>query len=352
MFADYGTQDYKQHLNMSQSAYDVVQNDMRTFTDGENFSGFINHVISAYADIADASISSALKRQEEKYRTQFSKVPNDKTKEKMISTLLSSYEETLIKKAFSYQKGVYTKFRLNKQNFDMIFENNCREEDYYERPGQYIKAIIEEYAEKPQYQRESIYFEKSITLIQSCIESGTLLVVKTKKGWSYEVRPYGIMTDEGSLYHYLVGYTRSVNSANNEEKIASFRISQLISVTQRPKSYRSGRVTSNEREQIIKKLQVEGVQFLLGEQTQIKVRLTDSGRKMYASQLHLRPIRIRTDDDCDNIYCFNCTETQAKFYFFKFGKDVEILSPNSLRETFIKQYRDALNCYCENKDIS
>jgi len=347
MFADYGTQDYKQHLNLSQAAYDVAQNDMRTFTDSENFSGFINHVISAYADIADASISAALRRAEEKYRDQFSKVPNDKTKERMIKVLLSSCEKNLIEKAFSYQKGVYTKFRLNKRNFDMIFESNCQEEKYYERPGQYIKAIVEEYAERPQYQRESIFFGDTITLIQSCIQSGTLLIVKTKKGWSYEVRPFAIMTDEGSLYHYLVGYSRLVNGEHTDDKIASFRISQLVSVVQRPKSYRSGRITNNEQERIVQKLQAEGVQFLLGDQTQIKVRLTDVGKKMYASQLHLRPTRVKSSEGSDDIYCFNCTETQARFYFFKFGKEVEIISPQSLRETFIRQYRDAIGRYSD-----
>lgn len=345
MFSDYGTQNFKQHLNLSQSAFDVIQNDMRAFTGRENFSGFINSVIEAYSAYAEASIFTTLRRKEAEYFQLFDGIPDDKTRQKIIQILLSHSEKELISKATSHARGVGTKFRLNKRNFQMIFDGSCPEEKYYKRPGQYIKAIIEEYAEKPQYQRERTFFGETITLIKSSIESGTLLVVHTKKDVVYEVRPYAVMTDDGSLYHYLVGFSRLAKSHHAYEKIASFRISQLEYVSQRPKSYRSGRITSNEREQIAHKLQAEGVQFLLGEQTEIAVRLTRAGKKMYASQLHLRPMYTRITGDDESIYHFQCTEAQARYYFFKFGKEAEILKPESLRNAFIRQYREALGAY-------
>lgn len=87
------------------------------------------------------------------------------------------------------------------------------------------------------------------------------------------------------------------------------------------------------------------MQFLLGEQTEIAVRLTRAGKKMYASQLHLRPMYTRITGDDESIYHFQCTETQARYYFFKFGKEAEILKPESLRNAFIRQYREALGAY-------
>ena len=52
----------------------------------------------------------------------------------------------------------------------------------------------------------------------------------------------------------------------------------------------------------------------------------------------LRPSYIEKND---NIYKFDCTLTQAEFYFFKFGKEVKIINPPSLAEKFKAMYHEA-----------
>ena len=46
-------------------------------------------------------------------------------------------------------------------------------------------------------------------------------------------------------------------------------------------------------------------------------------------------------------YVFYCTQQQAEYYFFKFGKDAEILEPATLRSRFQKLYLEAAGKYQE-----
>jgi predicted DNA-binding transcriptional regulator YafY len=50
-----------------------------------------------------------------------------------------------------------------------------------------------------------------------------------------------------------------------------------------------------------------------------------------------------------NEFVFKCTEAQAEFYFFKFGKDAEILEPEELRNKLANMYDEALRMYMKNK---
>ena len=85
-----------------------------------------------------------------------------------------------------------------------------------------------------------------------------------------------------------------------------------------------------------------GVQFMVGSEAEIHVKLTDAGVSKYRRQTHLRPPLVR---ELDGTYIFQCTTAQAEFYFFKFGKDAEILLPADLRERFKAMYEAAANIY-------
>jgi predicted DNA-binding transcriptional regulator YafY len=64
---------------------------------------------------------------------------------------------------------------------------------------------------------------------------------------------------------------------------------------------------------------------------------------MYNEQIHMRPAytEIINGDE----YRFHCSTTQADFYFFKFGKEAEVLSPQRLRELFRRKHADAVAVY-------
>jgi hypothetical protein len=81
-----------------------------------------------------------------------------------------------------------------------------------------------------------------------------------------------------------------------------------------------------------------------GEAAQIEVKLTPKGKQKYIEQVHMRPSG-RLKPDSDDVYIFICPTRQVEYYFWKFGKDAEILSPPALREKFSANYKEALELY-------
>ena len=343
MFTSVGSADFKQHINLSTYAYEIIWNDIRSFMEKPSMSGFLNKLIEEYQDYADASIFSALVRKRESLNLLLTEIPDSEEKEMIVNKLVRQYKRELQEQIDSYPKGIYIKFRLNKKNFSALYEETCPEGQYFDSQGKYIKAIVEEYAWKTPLEREGIFFGNRLSDIQGYINSGLLVRVKTRKGWTYEVKPYDIRVDTSGLYHYLAGIATSPADPDSKPRISSFRISLLTSVSSRPKSYRTGKVTQTEAEQIEKQIQKKGIQFLLGDAEEITVRLDDLGRKMFSSQLHLRPAPDSIDEN--GIYHFSCTQSQIIYYFFKFGAHAEIIGPEDLRGKFVQQYIDAIKIY-------
>ena len=56
----------------------------------------------------------------------------------------------------------------------------------------------------------------------------------------------------------------------------------------------------------------------------------------------MRPVPEQVEGD---VYTFGCTPMQIRNYFLSFGANVEILTPQSLRQDFICVYRQALESY-------
>ena len=77
---------------------------------------------------------------------------------------------------------------------------------------------------------------------------------------------------------------------------------------------------------------------------QIKVKLTPKGKQKYIEQVHMRPSG-KLEHNSEDEYIFTCPERQAEYYFWKFGKDAEIISPPALREKFTLSYKEALALY-------
>lgn len=122
----------------------------------------------------------------------------------------------------------------------------------------------------------------------------------------------------------------------------SFRISTIKDY--RLEKSRSGHITLDKITLLEKKIESEGVQFLSSDNIDIKVKFTEHGLKSFEHQLNLRPIPITREG---NIYTFHCSIVQARYYFFKFGRHAEILSPEFLRKEFKKKYQEAYKMYTD-----
>lgn len=342
----------RQHLNLSQYAYDIVEIDMFQYNK-KTIPSMLNTIITCYAEIADATIDKALKTYEDSLKNQLERIPDSNCKQEIIERLIDERRKQLITIALSYPKGQTLKFRVNDTNKDAVTEwneDNGTFEYYNGKRAAWFKAVIEEYARKTTYERENIIFSKLIGGLNECIHDHRLITVSTPNGKKREVFPYSIETDSELTYHYLVGWSREVGS-NEEGKPASYRISKL---EEHYKALRigSGKMTDTQKLEIKRKLHDVGVQFILQEPETIRGRLSEKGIQMYSSQAHLRPLVTKQTrlEDGAAIYEFNCTRMQAEYYFFKFGGDAEILYPIDLRNRFSEQYRRALKSYEAEKE--
>ena len=358
----------RQHLSLSATAREVLEDDRLDFGNGQSWAGILNHVFAAYRDTADASISVAVERRRAQYEEKLVGVAAPAVRKAVLEALLADYTEELIKKAAkngaappneeliekaakngaTSSKKPGSKFRLDRDNYAFREQwLDSPDAQYYGgRFSRYLRAVLQEYAAKTVYQREEVYFAQQLRLIQTSAANGELLRIRLKDGREFEVRPYGALSDRQETYHYLVGIACSPND-RAAERIACFRLSNLAKL--RPSAKRSGRLTKEERDAIEARIRDVGVQFLVQQEETICIRLTEQGRRDYERQLHLRPAakeRAEVDDGPYRWeYKFNCTAFQAQAYFLKFCGDAKVVAPQSLRKQFADKYRSGLNAY-------
>ena len=334
----------RQHLNLSQFAYDVVELDKYALQGKPSFAKAINHIFEMYRDTADAAIDLACGRYVDALNDALSAVPESPEKEAIIRTLREKQRQRLIHIANSYPRGRSFKVQLYRDNFAFISEWHDTEEAYDRTAGRFIKAVIEEYARKPLAERESILFRDFIDLANDCIRTEKAMLVTLKNNYRYEVRPFRVCRDTENNFNYLVGYAKLAGAEPETECLVSYRISNIKAFK---KTGKSGHLTESRKRDAEGKLQTVGVQFLLQEPETIQIKLTPHGSGMYDRQAHLRPSfdsRQQTEDGLW-LYEFSCTPMQIYFYFFKFGADAEVLSPPELRGRFLEQYKKAIVIY-------
>ena len=326
-----GNEDHKQRVNLSSLARTVLEMDQSVFDEGGSLSGFLNRIITAFRDTAEASIDLAAAERQQRLLT------NGYTPQ-IAKRLAEEYRQQLTEKMQAYPQGDSLMFRLNNRNFQLLYEEGA-ESTAYSAPSKYLKALLEEYARLSPSERESVYYGQTITqAIQPAIDAGHLLEMQVG-GKPFWLRPYALMADPFNSHLYLVGFARRTDKDAAEEQIASFRITRL----QRVKMKRqSGKIHAEERRQIEKQLQQVGVQYLVGAQDHIKVRLTEAGRQNFLRRSYMRPTPELVEGD---VYHFHCAPMQIRNYFLTFGKEAEILEPASLRKEFAKIFKDAAKVY-------
>lgn len=349
--------DQKQHINLSHNTWMVIRDDMSDFSFGKRtitLSGFLNQIFTNFNQSSFASIS--LRKDEEKERLE-SLFGNKKNIKELVKIYLNDYEEKLCEKMNSFPKGRAEKFRINDYNMCLLEES--LQDEYYEGSiGLYLKAIYEDYASKPNYEREQIYFKEVIDKINNAILTKKKIRISllkktnstTNENYSrtFYLTPYKIIQDKSNNFNYVVGYTTEIDKDNTpkEKIISSFRISRIDTI--RIMESMKGFISKDDKEKIEEKIQKNTVQFLAGEILDIKVKFTNKGLELFHNQLYMRPNDYEKIDD--NTYVFHCTSIQAMNYFFKIGKHVEIISPIEVRDNFIRRYKEALNKYIKEVD--
>jgi len=357
-FDDISTE-WKQHINLSESAWIIIHEDIKNFysnEEDESFSGFLNRIYRNYYQLAKATISLRLEEKEEELLHLYSSDEFKKIDSETIATIidkqLESYEDELISLTKSYQSGHGEKFRINKENLDLLRES--LEDEYYDGSvGKYLKAIFEEYATKPTYIREQIFFDETVEKIKSAIANQRKLKITLNDKVSvrgdkiynrkFYVSSYKIEQDSTKTFNYLIGYGLEIDRENAIESPCCFRISRIKKINIQNSM---GAKISKEKAKELDNLLIERtVMFMSSDPIDIEIRFTDKGLEAFRRQLYMRPRIYTINKEDKHVYTFRCTEIQAINYFFKFGWDANVISPIELREKMKSRYYKSFKTY-------
>ena len=366
----------RQHINLSNHAHEILTSDISAFSDSESMSGIINTILENYMDYSEANISRAV---EDKRNSLIQTVSMRKTskaqsgskdtldeikpsvtptEKNVIECLVGDYEEQLINRFAknSFPKEFTFKLRLRNELFDDL-DGRFPNYDYYDGAlGRYIKAIIEDYAIQDYYKREEIYFMKMnqrlLSELRAPLPDRILLRMRyrTSNGSvsDYRIKPFRMTNEAESRFHYLIAMSKPVADPDSDFTPAVFRLSRIIDFTETP-SVSSGKITRKEQKALSDAINKRGVQFLMSDICEYKIRLTPEGLKMYGNILNQRPaadISKTTEDASGNTTMhFLCTPLQIQSYFFRFGKEAKILYPKSAAKDFSEAYRKAYEQY-------
>lgn len=349
----------RQHLNLSAHALYVLDCDLDIFAQDDNKSGFINRIILNYREESEASISLCLQRFKEKAKAVLSRDGLTKAEERMIEDLALDYAEQAKKRMHSFAKGSSPlKIRLQNEVYDELYPIDdpfdWPEKDYYNSQGEYIKALFEDYASKPFFEREAIYYAENLNKLKAEIERDDKIILSVTYRTSnnqlsvYDVKPYKLSTASEAEYNYCVCCRRKAGDGSRDFKPALLRLSRIEKIKEHAKSYGSGKITAEQKKQIEKILDERGINFFTTDDTAtFRIKLTPQGWNMYHVTLHNRPAAKYVEElaDGSRVLTIESTSRQMEIYFLRYGKDAILLSPESMKEKFAAHYAAAADAY-------
>lgn len=274
----------------------------------------------------------------------FDVIRENKKPDRICDTLTNTIIKNMDKKDLPKINGTGTSYNKNKdtQKFSFKLQKVANERLVMlgiSYKGEYVSQILEIYAKKAYYERERIFYKECIEKAEAARDGGKLLEIRYRETKTTKrIYPFDIRVDEWSSYNYLIG--SEIIDADSC-KLVDLRIAYISDyelANPEPGDPKCPFSISNIESKILKC----GVQFVSEEPIEIKVKLTERGKDMYDHMVFMRPV-ITSADAPD--YTFNCSEKQARYYFFKFGKEAEIIEPEKLRNEFRADYEAAAELY-------
>ena len=345
----------RQHISLSHYAYSIVRNDALTFMGTINYSGFINRIVlnSMLESFDELSLSEKERISNElsKYTKPGRTVLLSEADHQMISRIADSHMNYQIASFKRYPKDKALKIRLNVDLHDILYpaDYDWSGIRFNISQGDYVKLLVENYARKTIFDRESIYYKSEIDNLGTILSAAEndrrrFLLIQTN-GERFILKPYRLSYDYEGDYHYLIGMAAKYGTT--DFKTASFRISRISKITPRGASFGSGKITAGEKKEIEHKIKESGVAYILGEPVEHIVKLTPAGMNMYNSIFHQRPIyeHIESNEDGSKTLTFTATNRQITNYFFTFAGEAEIISPEETKIMMQKRYKSAFKLY-------
>ena len=322
----------KVKVNLPFDVHRALENDMKSFEfvkkDGNiNKNKFVNHLLKNYYQTFSLQEDTLMK----KIKSILKKDTDSKTSLQLIKLLQQNdYED-------KYYNDYDLQFIINKEN-EKNFKIIEKQYLFNRSISQYFREMFISYASYKQDKREVLLFKDIATKINEAIANKKRILIYGSNE-ILEFEPYALDQTKEELYNYLLGI---LVDKNNKRQILSrklYKIDEVIILNED--------VTfSDEEEILLTKTMKYGAQFPINQIGEIKLELTKRGEQFYNKFYLNRPPYIEKNN---NVYTFDCSFSQLEFYFFKFGEDVKILSPENLKNRFSKKYYDALQRYQKKK---
>lgn len=203
---------------------------------------------------------------------------------------------------------------------------------------------MEEYAEHPFIERERIFRKDVYEIVEDACANHRMMQVRMMlfgKRETLIIYQYKITADPMNYQSYLACYSRKQKESSKEKIDASFSMARIPVPTLLKQT---AFLSKEEKDKIEKDIRTLSINFLYGNETEIRVKLSEVGKRRFHNNITSRPIKddaASTEDE----YVFHCTENQAFFYFYPFGEHAEIISPASLRTRIIDSHKKSLEIY-------
>ncbi len=226
------------------------------------------------------------------------------------------------------------KFRPSNETKEYILSNSDSFDLEKNSIPTYIRYILNCFTKLQNSNKVKILYKDIIDKIELAIAAKKKISYINSNNESRIISPLYIHEDKNINALYLIG----LNGKGDSTSYRIFRISK-IKVEKENIDY-----SNNDKIVIDARLVHEGPVFLDEKPEKIILKLTENGKYRYTNEKLFRPMYSKANDD---IFEFYCTHKQIKYYFFKLGKEVTVISPDDLRNEFVSMYEKALQTYIQ-----
>ncbi len=347
----------RQHISLSSHAIKVIETDMIRFCDDyelKNRSGFMNVIISNYYDQFPLSRNVALK-QITAIQTATQKANNTLDKQndfsrKLTDKIIDEFSEEIMKSIISeysnkFDNDYQFKLKVNIENVSLLesLEDSKYFNNYAPRSGIsfFIKIILECYAILSREERERIFYRQTIDEIEKAIKNNTFIKYKDNENY-VKVSPRAIYKPIKKESLEVI-YYKFDPDGDDDRIIDNITVKSLSRKGVRFLKEKDsiGTLDTDIFEKTYRERETQSNRPI----ETFTVKFSPGGLNRYIYEEDRLPIIGIQDQNNKFIYTFKTTETNLFFHLFKFGSQVEVISPAETRERFKKLYKAAYEVY-------
>lgn len=197
----------------------------------------------------------------------------------------------------------------------------------------FYRRMFLSYSQKLKNEREKIIHKQNYQLLSTAAKKGIKVCLSLEQDTVMnDASVYAIAASKDELFNYALFVC---NKKNRTVRLAKIKTVSLLT---------QNADISEEAEERFARQIVAGAQYPIysTDNQPIKVRLSAKGKGLFERIYLYRPTPVSVEGD---VYTFDCSASQALFYFQRFGDEALILSPKRLGISMLNFHHFALKKY-------